>query len=47
MPRTTTKARPTPKAPKLKKGEIYAGITVHKGKPCHLVLLPDVKEKVN
>ena len=26
--------------PKLKKGEIYAGISLHQGKPCHLVMLP-------
>ena len=39
MPRTTTRVK-TPTPPKLKKGEIYAGLTLHQGKPCHLVLLP-------
>ena len=35
----------TPTPPKLKKGERYAGISLHEGKPCHLVLLPGDEEK--
>jgi hypothetical protein len=33
------------KIPAIKKGEIYAGITLHEGKPMHLVLLPGDEKK--
>lgn len=35
----------TPTLPKLKKGEIYAGITIADGKPAHLILLPGDEQK--